>query len=337
MTMRFPGKTVAALTMAAAAATTAYAGGKGEDAIIQRGRALSDWTSAESVAALTKAATPGLRSTIESAGGATAFAEAIKGQMGVQTKVLDEIAMKLNGYSFYQRLAAHERLPTGATTVIWDEKGEVVSALIQPAPPPLPAAGSGVPVRLPFAKPAKGSWLTVWGGRNVVRNYHMIAPAQIYAFDLLVARDGRTFDGPQDKLSSYFCWGEPVLAAADGVVSEAVDGLADMPVGQMDPKHVAGNHIVIRHGEKQYSLVAHLQNGSTKVKKGDVVKSGQPIGLCGNSGNTSEPHVHFHLQTGSTFDDGGQGLPAAFRDMTVDGRPSRDGEPVRGQVIVPVR
>ncbi len=337
--MRFPGKTVAALTMAAATVTAAHAGGEDEDAIVQRGRALSDWTSAESVAALAKAATPDLRSKIESAGSATAFAEAIKGQMGAQTKVFDEIAMKGNGYSFYQRLAAHERLPAASTMVVWDEKGVVISAVIQPSAPPPPAlaAGAGVPVRLPFSAPAKGSWLTFWGGRNLVRNYHMVAPAQTYAFDFLVTRDGRSFEGPADKLSSYFCWGQPVLAAADGVVSEAVDGVVDMPVGQMNPKQVAGNHVIIRHGESQYSLVGHLQNGSTKVKKGDVVKAGQPVGLCGNSGNTSEPHVHFHLQTGPTFAEGGQGLPAAFHDMIVDGRPSRDGEPVRGQAIAPAR
>lgn len=333
--MRFPGKTAAALTMAMAAAGAAQAGGEDKDAIMQRGRALSDWTSAESIAAVAKAATPELRSRIESAGGAAAFAEAIKGQMGPRTKVFDEIAMTINGLSFYQRLAAHERAPATATTIAWDEKGLVVSAGIQPSavPPPALPAGAGVPVRLPFAAPRQGSWFTYWGGRNLVRNYHMVAPAQTYAFDFVVTREGRSYDGPQNELSSYFCWGEPVLAAADGVVADVVDGVADMPVGQMNPKQPAGNHVIIRHGADQHSLVGHLQQGSTKVKKGQAVKAGQPIGLCGNSGNTSEPHVHFHLQTGETFAEAGQGLPAAFRDMIVDGRPAHDGEPVRGQAI----
>lgn len=337
--MRLPGKAMAALTMATAATVAAQAGGEDRDAILQRGRALSDWTSAESIGAVARAATPELRSRIEASGGAAAFAEAIKGQMGVQTNVFDEVAMTINGLSFYQRLAAHERVPATATTIVWDDKGVVVAATVQPSapPPPAPPAGAGVPVRLPFAAPREGSWFTYWGGRNLVRNYHMIAPAQTYAFDFIVTRDGRSFDGPQDRLSSYHCWGQPVLAAADGVVTEVVDGVADMPVGEMNPKQPAGNHVIIRHGTDRHSLVGHLQNGSTRVKKGETVKAGQPIGLCGNSGNTSEPHVHFHLQTGPTFSEGGQGLPAAFRDLIVDGRAARDGEPVRGQAIAPAR
>ncbi|MBW7945575.1 MAG: peptidoglycan DD-metalloendopeptidase family protein, partial [Sphingomonadaceae bacterium] len=70
---------------------------------------------------------------------------------------------------------------------------------------------------------------------------------------------------------------------------------------------------------------------------GDTVKAGQTLGLCGNSGRTSEPHIHFHLQTGATFADAGTGLPANFHDMLVDGRPARDGEPVRGQAIAPAK
>jgi len=334
--MRHPIKTLAVpavLTLMGAGAAAAAGAG---DPSVQWGRALSDWSSEESIAALGKAASPELRAKLDQVGGPAEWVKAMNAQMGRETQIFDELSVALNGLSIYQRLAAFERAPAVMTVVVRDKAGVVVSAAAQPSAPPPAAlpAGAGTSVELPFAKPRQGSWFTFWGGRNLARNYHMIAPAQTYAFDFVVTRDGRTYDGAENEPASYYCWGEPVLAAADGVVTETANDIADNPVGLMNPKQPAGNHVVIRHGDGAHSLVGHLQRGSVKVAQGDTVKAGQPIGLCGNSGNTSEPHVHFHLQTGATFAAGGTGVPAAFRNMTVDGRKARDGEPVRGQEIL---
>jgi hypothetical protein len=335
--MRYPTKVLATST-ALALAGVAAAQGAG-DPSVQWGRALSDWSSEESVAALTKAASPELRTSIDKIGGSAAWVKAMDTQMGRETKVFDELSVTLNGLSIYQRLAAYERAPALMSVVVRDNAGVVVSAAAQPSSPPPAAlpAGTGASVALPFAKPRQGSWFTYWGGRNLARNYHMIAPAQTYAFDFIVTRDGRSYEGPASEPASYYCWGEPVLAAGDGVVTEVANDVVDNPVGTMNPKQAAGNHVVIRHADGVHSLVGHLQRGSVKVAQGDTVKAGQAIGLCGNSGNTSEPHVHFHLQTGASFAAGGTGVAAAFRDMTVDGRKAREGEPVRGQAIVPGR
>jgi murein DD-endopeptidase MepM/ murein hydrolase activator NlpD len=322
-------------SMIAALLAMAAAGTAQPQSATERGRALSDWSSPESVAALAATASPELKARIDAGGGPAAFSAAVAGQMGKQTQVFDEVEMAINGLTFYQRLAAYERAPAAMSMVVWDEKGTVVAATVQPSAPPPAAlsAGAGVAVRPPFAPPRQGEWFTFWGGRNLARNYHMVAPAQTYAFDLLVVKDGKSFSGPANEHASYYCWDEPVLAAADGVVTEAVDGLPDMPIGDISAKQAAGNHVIVRVGPEQHALVAHLQNGTVKVKAGDTVKAGQPLGLCGNSGRTSEPHIHFHLQAGATFADGGTGLPANFHDMLVDGRPVRDGEPVRGQSI----
>jgi len=320
---------LAAISLAAGAAAA------GPSGTIAQGRALTDWSSPESMAALAAAASPDLRAKIDADGGPAAFSAALDAQMGKQTTVFDEVEITINGTTFYQRLAAYERAPAAQSIVVWDDKGSVIGATVQPSAPPPPAAGAGVPVRPPFAKPRAGEWLTFWGGRNLARNYHMVAPAQTYAFDLLVVKDGRSFSGPANEHTSYYCWSEPVLAAADGVVTEAVDGLPDMAIGDMSAKAAAGNHVIVRVGPEQHALVAHLQKGSVTVKTGDRVKTGQTLGLCGNSGRTSEPHIHFHLQTGATFAEGGSGLPADFKALLVDGRPARDGEPVRGQVIAP--
>lgn len=327
------------ITAVMAVTVTAAASAGQTASITERGRAVSDWSSAESVAALAAAASPDLKAKIDAGGGPAAFSAAVDAQMGKQTNVFDEVEMTVNGLTFYQRLAAYERAPAAMTTIVWDDKGTVAAATVQPSspPPPAPAAGTGVPVRPPFATPRAGTWFTFWGGRNLARNYHMVAPAQTYAFDLLVVKDGKSFSGPANEHASYYCWGEPVLAVADGVVTEAVDGLPDMPIGDLGAKEAAGNHVIVRHGPDRHSLVAHLQRGSTRVKAGDTVKVGQTLGLCGNSGRTSEPHIHFHLQTGATFANAGTGLPANFHDMLVDGRPVRDGEPVRGQAIAPAK
>ncbi|MBB4631222.1 M23 family metallopeptidase [Sphingosinicella soli] len=321
--------TIAAAMIAATAASS----------VIERGRAVSQWASPESVGALSAAAAPDLKTKIDAAGGPAAFSAAINAQLGAQTIVFDEVEMAINGLTFYQRLAAHERAPAAMTTVVWDDKGAVVAATVQPSspPPPAPAAGAGVSVQPPFAAPREGTWFTFWGGRNLARNYHMVARAQTYAFDLVVVKDGKSFSGPANEHASYYCWGEPVLAVGDGVVTEAVDGLPDMAIGDISANAAAGNHVIVRHGPEQHSLVAHLQQGSTRVKTGDTVKAGQTLGLCGNSGRTSEPHIHFHLQTGATFAEGGKGLPADFQNMLADGRPVRDGEPVRGQAIAPAK
>jgi len=102
--------------------------------------------------------------------------------------------------------------------------------------------------------------------------------------------------------------------------------------GQMDAEHVFGNHVVIDLGDGEYVVLAHLIRGSVAVKPGDRVAAGQAIALCGNSGHSSEPHLHVHLQTSPTLDDG-EGLPMPFIDYRADGAPIARGEPVRGQTI----
>lgn len=319
--------TVAVLSTAAAAQVAA-------DDILARGRALSDWSSRDSIAALYAAASPDLKRAIDAGGGPDGFVAAIGGQVGPQTRVIDESAMELNGLRTYRRLAVHERAPALLTMVMWDASGQVVSASGRPATPPDPAPErAATPVRLPFAAPPAGSWFAVWGGANAASNYHVVAPAQRHAYDFLIVRDGRSYAGPQNALTSYHCWGRPVLAVADGVVTEAVGDQPDQAIGASDRANAAGNHVMLRHAPDRHSLVAHLQQGSVPVKLGDRVRAGQMLGRCGNSGNTSEPHVHFHLQTGPTFAAGGTGLPATFRNAVIEGRPARAGEPVRGQAV----
>ena len=83
--------------------------------------------------------------------------------------------------------------------------------------------------------------------------------------------------------------------------------------------------------ERQYTT-SFLLNGSVAVEPGDSVSAGDRLGLCGNSGNTSEPHLHFHVQDKPRFGQG-NGKPAFFNDYLADGEFVERGEPTRGQSV----
>lgn len=127
--------------------------------------------------------------------------------------------------------------------------------------------------------------------------------AQRFAIDFVrVAADGRLFSGPVDQLVSYPFFGVRVYAAADGTVVEAADGLAEqIPGGKLvgiTVDTLPGNHIVVDMGNGNFALYAHIKTGTVAVKVGDHVKAGDVIGHLGNSGNTSAPHLHFHVMDG---------------------------------------
>ena len=100
----------------------------------------------------------------------------------------------------------------------------------------------------------------------------------------------------------------------------------------MNPKQPMGNHVIIDHGNSEYSFLAHFKQGSLSVQKGDTVTLGQIIGLCGNSGNSSEAHIHYHLQNTAVFGSG-EGLPAQFTNYLQDGELVQRGELEQGQSI----
>ncbi len=181
--------------------------------------------------------------------------------------------------------------------------------------------------------PFKGEWFVVWGGRTLEENHHAASKSQRFAYDLLMVRpDSTTHTGDGKKLSDYYCYGQEILAPAGGTIVWSCDSLPDQTPGQMDPAHPVGNGVVIDHGNGEFSLIAHLQPRSQRFRVGDRVETGAVLGLCGNSGNTTEPHLHYHLQDGPDITTA-EGLPARFVRLCVDGVKVDGAEPVRGQRI----
>ncbi|PCR90451.1 M23 family metallopeptidase [Natrinema ejinorense] len=170
-----------------------------------------------------------------------------------------------------------------------------------------------------YRLPVEGEWTVVNGGPTRDTSHSWGILAQRYAYDLVVTDDdGRSYEGSGDRPAEYHCFGEPIVAPADGVVVAASDGHRDYhrAGGWLDPRQrdLRGNFLTIEHATGEYSVLAHLRNGSLEVSKGDRVERGERVARCGNSGNSSEPHLHFQLQDRPSFFRS-MGLPIHFSNL----------------------
>jgi hypothetical protein len=133
---------------------------------------------------------------------------------------------------------------------------------------------------------------------------HLGLPERFAVDWVQVGADGETFTGKESDNHSYHAYGNDILAVADGKVVSIKDGIAEnVP---QSPKMavpitletIGGNNVVEDLGGGRYAFYAHMIPGSLAVKPGDQVKRGQILGKLGNSGNSSEPHLHFHVCDG---------------------------------------
>lgn len=188
--------------------------------------------------------------------------------------------------------------------------------------------------RLPF----DGEWLLYNGGMTPKTSHSWDVLGQRYALDFVVCDTGyKRHEGRGTRLTDYFAYGRPILAAASGEVIAIEDRIGDAPLvgfGLCDftARSFIGNHVVIRHADGEYGLYAHLVRGSIEVRPGDRVEAGQPIGRCGHSGHSSEPHLHFHIQDSPDLFRG-MGLPVTFHDIEIDGVPQATAQLTAGQRV----
>ena len=185
-------------------------------------------------------------------------------------------------------------------------------------------AGAAVDLRFPLSD---GRFIVGHGGNSTTLNYHNAHPTQRYALDILALDNlGRRAAGFQPKeMEAYVIYGAPVSSPCAGNVVEARDGLPDNAIGATNTEEASGNHVVIACQGLEIVL-AHFRPGSVKVAPGDAVTAGQVIGETGNSGNSSEPHLHIHAVREGTGGQGkGEAIPLTFggvfpvRNTTIDG------------------
>jgi len=220
-------------------------------------------------------------------------------------------------------------------TVWLDEKDKIIGLLFQPHKPAiLVPEKNETRLSLPF----KGRWRVAWGGDTKELNQHHDVPNQRFAFDFLGANEeGKTRKGDGRVNEDYFAFGREILAPADGTVTDVINGVRDNVPGSMNPYSGLGNAVFIQHREHEVSVLAHLKLGSITVKVGNKVKRGQVIALCGNSGNSSEPHLHYHLQNTPIIQDG-TGIKCYFEKVIVidggDKKAKMNYSPIKGDIIV---
>lgn len=185
--------------------------------------------------------------------------------------------------------------------------------------PVIPVTAQAVAIGPPLRG---GVWLTANGPDNNSGHRRALIPiagtpaiAQRFAIDFVrLDEGGKTFKGDSLKNESYYAEGNDALAVANGTVVEVKDSIPENVPGinsravPITLETVGGNHVVIDIGGGHYAFYAHLKPGSLTVKLGDKVKRGQVIGLVGNTGNSTEPHLHFHISDGVS-PLGSEGLP----------------------------
>ena len=187
------------------------------------------------------------------------------------------------------------------------------------------AQHTGAAVELAFPL-RSGSYLVVNGGSNIKVNGHLMTldasktrfqayRGQSYGVDIVKLNEwGLRANGllPSEP-NQYNIYGVPIYAPCAGQVIAAIDGLPDMQVPLTDRQHMAGNHVLLRCNDADV-LLGHFKPGSLKVRMGDAVTVGQAVGAVGNTGNTSEPHLHIHAQQRGTATGlfSGNPLPVRF-------------------------
>lgn len=178
-----------------------------------------------------------------------------------------------------------------------------------------------------YSLPFSGAWTVVNGGVTQETSHSWDVPTQRYAYDFVILDlEGRSCQGDETDPTSFFCYGEDILAPADGVVAEVLTGQPDSRItkdrkASCQARDLRGNYILLDHGQGEFSLLAHLQPDSILVAVGQRVLRGEPIARCGNSGNSSEPHLHFQLQQGASFTTS-PGLPIPFANLSVTPAPN---------------
>lgn len=208
------------------------------------------------------------------------------------------------------------------------DTGKVGNMVMEMAPVTLPREGP-----LVLSPPLRGTgWIAANGPSNSSVHRRSAFPyngtttiAERYAYDFVqLGKDGMAFTGDRSKNSNWKGFGAEVFAVADGTVVDLLDRIPenvpfspDRPV-EITPQTSGGNFLTIDIGRGRFAFYAHMQPGTIRVKLGDHVHTGQVMGLLGNSGNSTNAHLHFHVST-ARLPGVGEGVPVVFNNFHILG------------------
>ncbi len=180
--------------------------------------------------------------------------------------------------------------------------------------------------------PFQEEWFVFWGGTEVAQNYHIAEISQQYAYDLLMVENGSSHRGEGTANEEYLVFGKEVIAPCDGRVVRVITGVTDNVPGTTNPEQLTGNTVVLKTDAEEFVLFAHLKEGTVAVEEGQDVRKGHVLAQCGNSGNSTEPHLHLSLQNQIAME-GATGAKLYFDQILVNGEPRQDYLPVKEDFI----
>ncbi|MES2276708.1 MAG: peptidoglycan DD-metalloendopeptidase family protein [Bacteroidota bacterium] len=181
--------------------------------------------------------------------------------------------------------------------------------------------------------PFKDEWTVVWGGDTKELNYHVESVAQKNAFDIVITdAKGKSYKTDGQTNQDYYAFGKPLFAPCAGEVVLVVDGVKDNKPGNKNPVYVPGNTVIIKTANNEYLFFAHFKQHSIVVKQGQQLKQGDELGQCGNTGNSTEPHVHFHIQNVEDMTVA-TGVKCYFDKILVNGQLKTDYSPIQKEKI----
>lgn len=263
------------------------------------------------------------------------FRDEVQQELGEEIEVYEERVnhivgkgKKYYGYVRYSKFSNTER-PV-KTLFGFDNRETIYRFEVYSLPEEAPSKHEDYLIRTQIMLPFEGEWYVAAGGRSIMKNHHAVSVDQRYAYDFIIKKKETSYTDTGLRNEDYYCFGAKIIAPGSGIVVDVVNNIKENKVGVMPP--ISGNRIIIDHGAGEYSVLAHFKHNSIVVNMGDSVKSGQYLGLCGNSGHSSEPHLHYHMQDSPVMFEG-EGLPIQFASYYSNGLFMEKGEPEYGEYI----
>jgi murein DD-endopeptidase MepM/ murein hydrolase activator NlpD len=262
------------------------------------------------------------------------FLDAHGGPTAIEQSITVNIGAELTTFYFTARFRDGAELPLRVALDYWGHvSGAGVGSEIVPAMRQRYDRNDAYKTRTVLSLPFAGVW-TASNATLGPGNGHYLNANQRFAIDFFITEEvepgKRKASRPPGKQNSdYFAYGQDVLAPADAVVVQVVDGIPDNPPGQVDVYYRLGNTVVLSFENGEFAYLCHLMPGSLRVRPGDRVARGQVLGKCGNSGNSTGPHLHFQLTDGPLITYA-TSLPAYFRNVRRNGVQHSDVLPQSG-------